>query len=243
MDVQQGGADPDPGAGEAASGPSDDGGRRLAVIVAVGVLAVVALVAVVVLLLRDDGDDPVATTPTPTPTTPAPSPTTPSPSTPTTTATESPDAPGEPGLPGATLGPVSGGDAPGPDGTWIADVRSAGQDGFDRVVFEFTDVVPTYTVGYADPPFVATNDEEVDVAGAAFLQLRLEGTSAFNLDEGVPVYEGPSRVTSDTQVVTEVVDVDDFEGLVIWVIGLTEQQPLVVSELGDPARLVIDIEH
>ena len=73
--------------------------------------------------------------------------------------------------------------------------------------------------------------------------MRLEGTSTFNLDEGVPVYEGPSRVTSDTQVVTEVVDVDDFEALVIWVIGLTEQAPLVVTELSDPARLVIDIEH
>jgi hypothetical protein len=206
------------------------------------------LVAVVVLLLRDDGADPVATTPTPTPTTPAPttpapSPTTPASATPTATAPESPDAPSEPGLPGATLGPFSGGGPPGSDGTWIADVRSADQDGFDRVVVEFTDVVPTYTVGYADPPFVATNDEQVDVSGTAFLQVRLEGTSGFNLDDGVPVYEGPSRVTSDTQVVTEVVDVDDFEGLVIWVVGLTEQKPLVVSELGEPARLVIDIQH
>ena len=206
-------------------------------------MAVVGLVAVVVLLRRDDAGDPVATTPTPTPTSPAPSPTATASATPTAGPTGSPDAPVEPGLPGAGLGPFSGGGTPSTDGTWIADVRSAGQDGFDRVVFEFTDTVPTFSVAYADPPFVATNDEEVDVAGEAFLQVRLEGTSSFNLDEGVPVYDGPSRVTSDTQVVTEVVDVDDFEALVIWVIGLTEQKPLVVTELSDPARLVIDIEQ
>jgi hypothetical protein len=205
-------------------------------------VAVVGLVAIVVLLLRDDPVDPEATTPTPTPTSPE-SPTTPASPMPTATSTESPDEPSEPGLPGATLGPFTGGSAPSTDGTWIADVRSAGQDGYDRVVFEFTDTVPRYTVAYADPPFVATNDEEVDVAGEAFLQVRLEGTSSFNLNEGVPVYDGPSRVTSDTEVVTEVVDVDDFEALVIWVIGLTEQKPLVVTELDDPARLVIDIQH
>jgi len=206
-------------------------------------VAVVGLVAIVVLLLREDGGDPVATTPTPAPSLPAPSPTTTASATPAATPAESADDPSTPGLPGATLGPVSGGSTPGTDGTWIADVRSARQDGFDRVVFEFTGVVPTYSIAYADPPFVATNDQEVDVAGEAFLQVRLEGTSAFDLDEGELVYDGPSRVTSDTQVVTEVVDVDDFEALVIWVIGLTEQKPLVVTELSGPARLVIDIEQ
>ncbi len=149
-------------------------------------MAVIGLVVVVVLLLRDDAGDPVATTPTPTPTSPAASPTATASATPPTGPTESPDAPGETGLPGAGLGPFSGGSTPSTDGTWLADVRSAGQDGFDRVVFEFTDTVPTYRVAYADPPFVATNDEEVDVAGEAFLQVRLEGTSSFNLDEGVP---------------------------------------------------------
>lgn len=215
-------------------------------------MLIAVLVVVVVLLTRQDSEDAAAPTPTPTatatttaPAEPTPSPTATSAPSPGTRPTASP-APTQTatptGLPGASLGPVTGGSTPGTDGTWIADVRTAGQQGYDRVVFEFTDVVPTYEVAYADPPFVATNDEEVEVEGEAFLRVRMEGTSSFNLNEGVPVYEGPDRVTGDTQVVTEVVDVDDFEALVIWVVGLTEQRPFVVTELTDPARLVIDIE-
>lgn len=206
----------------------------------VAVLAVVVVVLVVVLLSRDDGSAPApTTTPTaaPTPTaSPTPSPS-PSPS-PTPSPTASPT-----GLPEASLGPFSGGTDPGLASTWIADIRSAAQTGYDRVVFELTGVVPPYRVEYADPPFVAISGEEVEVDGAAFVRVRLERTSTFDLDEGVPVYEGPRRVTSDTEVVTEVVDVEDFEGVVVWVIGLDEQRPLRVWTLDDPSRLVIDVEQ
>lgn len=201
------------------------------------------------MLLDRDGEEEAAA-PTPTATTEASPTATPEPTagetaepSPGQTPDATPDETADAGLPGAGLGPFTGGTTPGEDGTWISDVRSASQSGFDRVVFEFTDVVPTYEVAYADPPFIATNDQEVDVEGEAFVRVRLEGTSSFNLIEGVPVYEGPRRVDSDTEVVTEVVDVDDFEALVIWVIGLTEQKPLLVTELSDPARLVIDIEQ
>lgn len=209
---------------------------------------IAALVAVVLLLNRDDGEESAA--PTPTATTEATPTQTPEPTadetaepSPGETPEATPDETADTGLPGAGLGPFTGGTQPGLDGSWIADVRSASQSGFDRVVFEFTDVVPTYEVAYADPPFVGTDGEEVQVEGEAFVRVRLEGTSSFNLNEGVPVYEGPRRVESDTAVVTEVVDVDDFEALVIWVIGLTEQKPLVVTDLTDPGRLVIDIEQ
>ena len=203
----------------------------------VAVLAVTVVVLAVVLLTRDGQAPTPAATPTAAPTaTPSPSPT-PTPTTsptPTTTPT---------GLPGASLGPFSGGTDPGLTSTWITDIRSAAQPGYDRVVVELTGVVPPYRVEYADPPFIAISGEEVEVDGSAFLRVRMERTSTFDLDAGVPVYDGPRRVTSDTEVVTEVVDVEDFEGVVVWVIGLDEQQPFVVSTLDDPSRLVVDIQQ
>lgn len=206
----------------------------------VALLAVVVVGLVVVLLSRDDSSAPEpTTTPTAAPT-PTASPT-PSPSlspSPTASPTASPT-----GLPDASLGPFTGGTDPGLASTWISDVRSAAQPGYDRVVFELTGVVPPYRVAYADPPFVAISGEEVAVDGSAFVRVRLDRTSTFDLDEGVPVYEGPRRVTSDTQVVTEVVEAEDFEGVVVWVIGLDEQRPLRVWTLDDPSRLVVDVEQ
>lgn len=206
--------------------------------------ALAALVLIVVLLLRDDaGDDATATTTSsPSATAPAEPTSTAGTSTPPVTTPTPTSAGGA--LPGAGLGPFRGGSTPTTDGTYITDVRTAGQSGYDRVVFEFTDVVPTYTVRYADPPFVDIPGDEVAVAGSSFLEVRLDGTSAVELGTELIVhYDGPDRVTGDTTAVTEVVDVVDFEATVVWVIGLVSQRPYVVSTLDDPGRLVIDVAH
>jgi hypothetical protein len=122
-------------------------------------------------------------------------------------------------------------------------VRTAGQQGFDRVVVEFTGVVPEYEVAYSDPPFIDTSGQAVPVQGEAFLRVRLNGTSQFDSINGVLLYSGPDAVTGDTANVVEVVAVDDFEAVAVWVIGLESKEPLTVSTLTDPGRLVIDIEH
>lgn len=122
-------------------------------------------------------------------------------------------------------------------------MRTAGQQGFDRVVVEFTGAVPEYEVAYAQPPFVGTSGQAVPVQGEAFLRVRLDGTSVFDSLNGVPVYTGPTTITGDTATVVEVVNVDDFEAVSVWVIGLDSQQPLTVSTLSGPGRLVIDIEQ
>ncbi len=216
-------------------------------------VAVVAVVALAVWILQGQDEDDTAS-PTATPTTspaqtasPTPSPSASPTSGPTAQPTPTPSpapAPTTPAVPGASLGPFSGGGTqPAPNGTWIADVRSAAQPGYDRVVFEFTDVVPTYRVEYADPPFIGIPGDPVPVEGQAFLRVRMDGTSAFNLIEAVPVYTGPQRITSDTEVVTEVVNVEDFEAVVVWVIGLEQQRPFRAWTLDGPSRLVIDVEQ
>jgi len=215
-------------------------GNRGPLVVAVVLLVLAAVAALAFWLLNRPGDEPTPT-PTASPTaTESPTPTaTPTP-TPTATPTPTPT-----GLPGASLGPFSGGTPTNlpDDPSWIADVRTAGQQGFDRVVFEFTGVVPEYEVAYADPPFVGTDGNAVPVQGDAFLRVRLNGTSQFDSINGELVYSGPKTVTGDTENVVEVVDVEDFEAVAIWVIGLNSQRPLTVSTLTDPGRLVLDIEQ
>ena len=148
-------------------------------------------------------------------------------------------------VPGASLGPFSGGSTPPVGGSWIADVRSAGHDGYDRVVVEFDGaVVPTYTVAYTPTsgPFYDIPGNAVPIEGEAFIDVWLQGTSRVDMtDDYTPVYTGPTRLRTDTTTVTEVVEIEDFEANVHWLIGLDEPAEFVVWTLDSPSRLVIDI--
>ena len=138
--------------------------------------------------------------------------------------------------------------APAPPGTEVAllsDVRVAGQQGFDRVVFELIDSqVPGYEISYlAGPAIQDGSGEEVEVAGGSALEVRLAPASGVDLRRGTfeATYTGPARVRGDTEVVTEVVRTGDFEANLTWVIGLDEMVPYRVEVLSNPARVVIDL--
>lgn len=230
-------------------------------VAAVVVLLVAGVAALVWLLAGRDGDTVAGVQPTPTATatteptpsparqgqpTPTPAPTpTPTPALPTT-GQES--GPASQALPGASYGPFTGSpEDPGLGGSWIADVRSAAHPGHDRVVIEFDgDYVPTYAVGYAvtSGPFHDVPGNVVPVEGEAFLDVWLQGTSGVDMtNDYTPVYTGPDRVRSDTTVVTEVVEIEDFEANVHWLIGLNTKAPFLVWTTDSPSRLVIDIEN
>ena len=218
----------------------------------IGVVVAVALVLVAVvawLVVRDTGT-PTAQSEPPAPTfSLTPSPTPPRAGSPTPAPARSPT----PTAPPATPEPPPG-SAPEqqwepsrvPSGSWIADVRSAGHPGYDRVVFEFDGTyVPAHQVTHAAPgtPWHSIAGDVDAVDGAAFLEVSLHGTSRFDHDaDYTPVYTGPTRIRSDTTTVTEVVEIEDFEASARWVIGLDRQQPFTAWTLPDPSRLVIDIE-
>lgn len=121
----------------------------------------------------------------------------------------------------------------------------AGQHGFDRLVLEFTDRVPGYTVGYR--PLPAHQDAsgfEIPLPGAgALLQLALTPATAEGWGGGPPTYPGPAVLDADTTSVTEVKSAGDFEAVLTWVAGVREQQPFRVLVLESPPRLVLDVEH
>ena len=127
----------------------------------------------------------------------------------------------------------------------LSAVRAAGQQGFDRVVFEFTAELPGYKVGYVERPVLEDGSgKEVSVTGGAVLEVRMAPASGVELSaSGVrPTYTGPARLRpSGTVVVAEVVRVGDFEGQLTWVVGTSGRAPFKVSTLSAPPRLVIDV--
>jgi hypothetical protein len=119
-------------------------------------------------------------------------------------------------------------------------------EGFDRVVFQFRGKgVPGYRVEYVDPPLKEDGSgETVDVAGNAFLVVRMEPASGFDLNtgEGEMVYKGPKRVPG-TGVVREVVRTGDFEAVLTWAVGLDSKVPFLVTTTSSPSRLIVDFKN
>ncbi|OBF20027.1 hypothetical protein A5727_09690 [Mycobacterium sp. ACS4331] len=127
----------------------------------------------------------------------------------------------------------------------MAAVRLARHDGYDRLVLEFTDRVPGYTVGYRPlPAYADASGEEIPLPGAnAQLQVTLTPATAAGWTDGPVTYSGPPTVTADTTVVTAAKSAGDFEAVLTWVVGMRAQVPFRVDVLGGPPRLVVDVQH
>ena len=119
-------------------------------------------------------------------------------------------------------------------------------EGYDRVVFEFRgDGVPGYRVQYTQPPLKEDGSGNVvQVDGSAFVVVRMEPASGFDLNtgEGELVYKGPKRVPG-ASVVKEVVRTGDFEAVLTWAVGLEEKVDFRVLTLTSPSRLVVDFRN
>jgi hypothetical protein len=121
-------------------------------------------------------------------------------------------------------------------------VRAARQQTVDRVVFEFTEQVPGYKVSYEKKPIMNTAGKAVSLPGSAALVVRMEQASGFNQDTAKPTYTGPTQVQpAGTRAVTEVAQVEDFEAVLSWAVGVNAEIPFRVSTLTSPPRLVIDL--
>jgi len=127
----------------------------------------------------------------------------------------------------------------------LSAVRLARQENYDRLVLEFSDQVPGYTVGYRPLPATADGSgEPIPLPGATEMVLvTLTPASAHREDDGAPTYTGPAAVRGNSVKVTEAKKVGDFEGHVTWVAGLRGKVPFRVLVLSGPPRLVVDFVH
>jgi hypothetical protein len=118
----------------------------------------------------------------------------------------------------------------------------------ERVVFDLRDEAGsgngtvTYEIGYRSPPFTGTSGEPVGVTGAAFLQVVLRGARGYAGDTGEPTYTGPPEIRpAGLAAVRELQLIEDFEAVMVWVIGLDQRRSFQVHQLDGPDRLVVDI--
>lgn len=209
-------------------------------LLALGGIIVGLLIAVVFIVVSSGDEESTATTlasPTVAPPTAAPQ-TTGTTAAPATTAAATTVAQ----FSGDTLDEAAAGD---PFGTFnfLHDVRFQQRGGFTRVVFDFEDGdVPWWSAGYTPGPFTSIGDEPIPVAGTDFLRVVLSSTTYDPTGADVRItYPGPQRITADTSSVTEIVLIDDFEGVSTWVIGINGTKPFAVGTLTNPPRFYVDI--
>jgi hypothetical protein len=129
----------------------------------------------------------------------------------------------------------------------LTDVRLGRHEGYERIVFDFLPGSrPGYRVRYVRPPIVEdASGRVVEVEGDAFLAIRLEPASGFDLTgELGEVYTGPTRIdgaSAGTEAIEEVVRTGDFEAVLNWVAGLDGRAPFRVLRLAGPPRIVVDV--
>ena len=129
-----------------------------------------------------------------------------------------------------------GGPAVGNGQAVATDIRSAIHPGFDRVVFDFAGPVPAYFVEYvAANQLRNTAGDVVPVSGSHFLQVRFTGTDAMS--------DAPFVRTPNFDGVRQVKRVDNFEGVLVYGVGVREHSPFRVFALTGPSRVVLDIDR
>ncbi|NNL71141.1 MAG: hypothetical protein HKO70_14395, partial [Acidimicrobiia bacterium] len=115
--------------------------------------------------------------------------------------------------------------------------------GFERVVFEFDAAGVSYDIQYVEEAIPPSGDP-VAIAGGEILQIAMTPASGVDLTGDTPVqtYEGPDRFSpAGSDVILEIVGVEDFENHLVWAIGLDGTPDVAVATLENPFRLVVDI--
>lgn len=127
----------------------------------------------------------------------------------------------------ATSGSSAGGGA-------LAEVRLGSQSGFERVVFDFAaGALPQYTIEQA-ASFIAPSGQTVSVQGNTHFAVRFNGAG------GMGSYRGPTSFRPASALIREVKLVEDFEGVLVWGVGLERVSCPRILVLSSPTRLVLD---
>ena len=123
-------------------------------------------------------------------------------------------------------------------GPQVAALRAAHNPGFDRLVIEFTGaVVPQYEVKIAST-FNAPSGQAIRVDGNAFFSVRVGGQA--HTDAGQRSYSQADPYRPGLPLIREVKLVTDFEGAVIFGVGLERLACPTLLVLASPPRIVLD---
>ncbi len=115
---------------------------------------------------------------------------------------------------------------------------------FDRMEFTFDTGVPDYTIEYVDAPIACGSGMPVEVAGAAFLEIRMSPTAAHD-EAGVETLASTDMLL-DLPTLLQLKITCDFEGEVAWIAGLSEEVDFRASFVTAPLPeniIIIDVNH
>jgi hypothetical protein len=148
-------------------------------------------------------------------------------------------------MPGASTEPVHV-PAANQETALLIDVRAARHEGFDRLVFEFRNVLPGYDVRYVSRPVRQDGSGRiVAIAGGSVVRIRMENALDADLSQAsAPLtYTGPQRFTPGTPEIVELARSGGFEGVLTWVAGLQDPVDFRVTTLAEPPRLIVDFRN
>jgi hypothetical protein len=115
----------------------------------------------------------------------------------------------------------------------LTDIRAAHHKGFDRLVFEFRGGLPTErSAKYVSTVFADPSGNVVPVAGGARLLVRF-----FAAVVGPKLMERTFALPG----VLQAVRAGSFESVLSYGVGVAKKEPVHLSTLTNPARVVIDI--
>ncbi len=122
-------------------------------------------------------------------------------------------------------------------------VRTGKQEGFDRIVFEFSGArLPGYHIEYVDGPVRHCGSGAIArVEGARRLLIRMMPARAHD-DAGNATFAQQAPAPG-LEVIRSARVICDFEAQIEWAIGVTHARGYRVLELREPTRLVVDLLH
>lgn len=126
-----------------------------------------------------------------------------------------------------------------PETPTLVAIRASHRQGRDRVVFEFKGALPERrSVRYVDRLIADGSGLPVPIAGRAILEATFWPANAHS-DAGKDT--DPATSAFALPNVMHVVRSGDFEAVTTYGIGLASKQPVAVSTMTNPSRVVIDI--
>jgi hypothetical protein len=154
-------------------------------------------------------------------------------------------APSNPTSPTACATRVNAGIAP---SDRLTDVAVEAGIGVDKIVFTFgpstgipSGTDPTGELKPTTPPFsLGGSGADVSVAGHRFIAVTFRGMAIAD-EQGNPSYTGPSDIKPMALAVRQLRLVDDFEGVVTWIVGVDGPACVAVTSLSSPKRIVVAV--
>lgn len=124
----------------------------------------------------------------------------------------------------------------------LTSVRTGAQDGFDRVVLEFSGPgTPGWQAEYADAASRQGKGDPINPGGSAILDIQVNGSSI--PEPGAATVPAGQITPSGTTVIKGVFNDGAFEGVTHVVLGVDAKKPFRVFSLTSPPRVVIDVQH